>query len=331
MIVLWLGIEPKNRRDLEKLGTALQHLMSEDPQLSVKSAQEGGVLLGAASEAQLERVIDRLVHRSGVEASIARLEIAYKEALTADASGEAKYAHQSNGRGQYAHVKIRVRPGGQGSGFVFENVIAGGSIPAPMIPAVEAGIADVLDRGVVSGYPIDDVHVVLYDGSYHEIDSSPEAFRIAGAQAFLNAAKKAQPALLEPFMRVSIATPPNLESRVSDALRARRGERFFATDTRHEEVRSEQAGPTVVITAELPLSQLLGFEHDLRHRTNGLVTCSMQFSHYGPATTAGDDGDRDTPVRQPRHPRKPPLVLRATVPEPEEGGPDDVPTIVRRT
>ncbi len=315
MVLLWLGIDPKTRAEGERLGIALVSLMATDPSLAVRSAADGQVMLGAGSDTHLEAIVDRLVHEFGVEAGISKLEIAYKEALTVSAAGEAKYAKQSGGRGQYAHVKIRVHPGRQGSGFVFENVIGGGAIREEFVAPVEEGIAEMLDRGVLAGYPIDDVHVTLYDGSSHELDSSAAAFKIAGALAFVQAAKKAHPVLLEPFMRVSITVPPWEESHVNDALNARRGEPLFLNDGRSESGDSGLAS-RVTISAELPLSQLFGFDFELRRRTAGLAVCSMEFSHYGPATTAGDDGDRDTPVREPKPSRTPPRLLRASAPEP---------------
>jgi elongation factor G len=322
MILLWLRIEPKSKADQEKLGRGLQMMMAGEPSTAVRTAPDGTVMLGATSEAHLEALVDRLAREFCVEAAVSRPEIAYKEALTVSAAGDAKWAKRSGGRGQYAHVTIRVEPGQQGSGFVFENAIFSGAIPEEFVPAIREGIAETLDRGVLAGYPIDDVHVTLYDGSYHEVDSSAAAFKIAGGLAFVQAAKKGHPVLLEPFMHVSITVPRGLKSRVNDALEARRGEQFLLNDGR-----SESGDPglarRVTITAELPLSQLFGFDFELRRRTEGLATCSMQFSHYGPATTAGDDGDRAATVMEPRRPRTPLRTRSAAVPEPEDNALDD--------
>jgi elongation factor G len=307
MILLWLGVEPRSKADQEKLGLALQRLLADDSSLAIRSRPPDGVVtIGASSEAQLERVVDRLVHEFGVEAAIAGLDIAYKEALTLSAAGEAKYAKRLGGRGQYAHVRIRVRPLEQGSGFVFEDGIVGGAIPAEFAAPIEEGIAEALDRGPLAGYPIDDVHVTLDGGSYREQDSSAVAFKVAAALAFQDAARKAGPILLEPMMNVIVTAAIDDEETVIRSLQARRGV-IHSHDTR---------GNAETIAAMAPLSAMFGFESELRQRTGGRGMVSMEFSHYAPTTLAGDDGDRDTPVREPKHPRMPPHVLRASVPEP---------------
>ena len=317
MVLLWLGLTPKRKADEEKLGRGLQVLMGSDTSLAVKTRQsDGATMVGAESEAHLEHIIDRLVHEFDVEAGVTRLEIAYKEALTCGAYGEAKYAKQSGGRGQYGHVKIELQPGEPGSGFVFDNAIAGGAIPGNFVKPIAEGLREACEHGVLAGYPIEDVHVTLYDGSYHDVDSSPMAFKVAAAMAFQDAAKKAKPALLEPIMNVSVEVPPEYGSRVVDAL-SQRGARaqWFG---------GAMAGRgTRIVFTQLPLSQSFGYTTELRIRTDGHGKLTMTFSHYAPATLSEDDGDRDANVRSPLSPRTPPLILRASVPEPTDDAWDD--------
>jgi elongation factor G len=312
MILLWLAIEPHTDRDQEKLGLALQQLLADNPLLAVKSRAYGIVMLGASDEDQLAAVADQLVRRFGVGAAVKSLEIAYKETLTRPADGESEYAVQLDGRRQYAHVKLRVEPGAPGSGcvFKFDNAILGDAIPERMIPSVEEVIAEGIDRGVLAGYPIDDVHVAVYDGSYDDVDSSEAAFTIAGRLAFIDAARRAKPILIEPIMIVSVVTPFRYQSRVMDWLRPRRAGFLM-------NAKAIDASDTLSITILAPLSQLFGFRAELRARAaEGTVT--MAFSHYAPAAFSEDDGDRAADVTAPLHPRTPPLILRAAVPEPRD-------------
>jgi elongation factor G len=309
MILLWLGIVPHGRADAENLGQGLARLISDDPSLAMKTADDGVVMIGAVSEEQLDAVVDVLVG-FGVEAAVNKIEVAYKEGLTAAAEGEAKYVTPSGGRGQYAHVKLRVEPGEAGSGYVLENAVAG-AIPERMIPSVDEGIREGLDRGVLAGYPIDDVRVTVYDGSYHDVDSSEAAFKMAGVLAFRDAARKARPILLEPIMNVSVVVPPEYERRVNDVLRER-GAGFQSF--REEVVGSD----TVTISTLVPLSQMFSYGSDLRAHTDGLGMFRMTFSHYAPAILSGDDGDREADVTAPLRPRTPLRTLRASVPEPKD-------------
>jgi elongation factor G len=303
MVLLWLGIKPKAKADQERLGIGLQVLMAAEPSLAVKTDPSGGVLLGATSEAHLETVVERLAHQFGVEATVTRIEIAYKEALTRGAFGEAKYAKQSGGRGHYAHVKIGVRPGNSGSGFVFDNAIAGGAIPGEFVKPIAEGLREAASGGVLAGYPIDDVHVTLYDGSYHEVDSSAAAFKIAAALAFMDAAKKSQPVLLEPFVDVSVFVPPDYLPQAREILVSRRYRQLSTPTWSH-------------LWARMPMSETFGLASQLRGRTGGYAKCGIAFAGYAPAAHADDDGDRDTPVREPKRPRMPLPGLRASVPEP---------------
>jgi elongation factor G len=308
MILLWLGVDPKTDADRENLVRGLEQLLADEPALAVQPGADGVVMLGADSEEQLERVVGRLAHEFNVEAGISRLEIAYKEALTRAAKGEAKYAVQAGGRGQYGHVKILVEPGQEDSGYVFTSEILNGTIPDAFIGAIDEGICDALDRGVVAGYPMDDVRVTLWDGSYHDVDSSQEAFREAARLAFYDAARRAQPVLLEPVMAATLVVPEEYAARVAALLSAR-----------HAVSLSRRGGNDwPIVAALLPLSDTFGLAGQVRERTAGRGLYHVRFARYAPVTLAGDDGDRDTPVREPKRPRTPPHVLRAAVPEPRE-------------
>ncbi len=319
MVLLWLGVKPKSSDDVERLDRALAVLTTADPPLVVKtSAADGSTLLGAGSEEHLEVAADRLAREFGVRAEVTRVEIAYVEALTASARGEATYARPSGGRGQFAQVRLHVEPGMKGAGYLFESVLAGRAIPEVFVPAIDEGVRAVCARGVLAGYPIEDVRVTLYDGSFHELDSSAAAFRIAGAMAFMDAAKKAQPVLLEPIMHVFLVVPDEFVSVVNVLLSG--GHRRLTVH--------RAGGRWATIGARLPLSETFGLVSNVRRVTAGRGICHITFSHYAPAARAGDDRDRDTPVREPNHPRTPLRGLYASVPEP----PDDLfVDVVRRT
>ena len=206
--VISLAIEPKTKSDQEKLGVGLGKLMAEDPTFRVQTDQQTGqVIIAGMGELHLEIIVDRLKREFNVEATVGKPQVAYKETLTRPADGEMKYAKQTGGRGQYGHVKIHLYPGEPGTGYIFENETTGGSIPKEFIKPIDEGIKEALTRGVLAGYPIDDVRIELYDGSYHDVDSSEMAFKIAGSMAFQDAAKKAKPVLLEPVMRVEVVVP----------------------------------------------------------------------------------------------------------------------------
>ncbi len=269
--VISLSIEPKTKADQEKLGQGLGKLMAEDPTFRVKTDQATGeVVISGMGELHLDIIVDRLRREFNVEASVGRPQVAYKETLTRAADGEMKYAKQTGGRGQYGHAKIHLYPGEPGSGFVFENEITGGSIPKEYIKPIEEGIREALTRGVLAGYPIDDVRIELYDGSYHDVDSSEMAFKIAGSMAFQDAAKKAKPVLLEPMMRVEVVVPKEHMGDVMGNLSSRRGQ-----------IQSqEDRGGTQIINARVPLSEMFGYATDLRSRTQGRATYSMHFDRY---------------------------------------------------
>jgi elongation factor G len=272
--VISLAIEPKTKADQEKLGAGMQKLMAEDPTFRVKTDQQTGeVVIAGMGELHLEIIVDRLKREFNVEASVGRPQVAYKETLTRPADGEMKYAKQTGGRGQYGHVKIHLFPGEPGTGFVFENEITGGTIPKEYIKPIEEGIREALSRGVLAGYPVDDVRIELYDGGYHEVDSSEMAFKIAGSLAFQDAAKKAKPVLLEPVMRVEVVVPKEHMGDVMGNLSGRRG---------HIQSQEDRGG-TQIINARVPLSEMFGYATDLRSRTQGRATYSMHFDRYEPA------------------------------------------------
>jgi elongation factor G len=275
--VISLAIEPKTKSDQEKLGVGLQKLRAEDPTFHVQTdVQTGQVIIAGMGELHLEIIVDRLKREFAVEATVGKPQVAYKETLTRPADGEMKYSKQTGGRGQYGHVKIHLFPGEPGSGYIFENETTGGSIPKEFIKPIDQGIQEALTRGVLAGYPIDDVRIELYDGSYHDVDSSEMAFKIAGSMAFQDAAKKAKPVLLEPIMRVEVVVPKEHMGDVMGNLSSRRGQ-----------IQSqEDRGGTQIVNARVPLSEMFGYSTDLRSRTQGRATYSMHFDRYEQAPNA---------------------------------------------
>jgi elongation factor G len=269
--VISLAIEPKTKADQEKLGAGLQKLRAEDPTFHVQTDQQTGqVIIAGMGELHLEIIVDRLKREFGVEATVGKPQVAYKETLTRAADGEMKYAKQTGGRGQYGHAKIHLYPGEPGTGYIFENDVTQGAIPKEFIKPIDEGIKEALTRGVLAGYPVDDVRIVLYDGSYHDVDSSEMAFKIAGSMAFQDAAKKAKPVLLEPVMRVEVVVPKEHMGDVMGNLSSRRGQ-----------IQSqEDRGGTQIINARVPLSEMFGYATDLRSRTQGRATYSMHFDRY---------------------------------------------------
>ncbi len=272
--VISLAIEPKTKADQEKLGVGLQKLMAEDPTFRVNTdPQTGQVIIAGMGELHLEIIVDRLKREFNVEASVGKPQVAYKETLTRPADGEGRYVKQTGGRGQYGHAKIHLYPGEPGTGYIFENEVVGGSIPKEFIKPIDEGIKEALTRGVLAGYPVDDVKIELYDGSYHDVDSSEMAFKIAGSMAFQDAAKRAKPVLLEPVMRVEVVVPKDYMGDVMGNLASRRGQ-----------IQSqEDRGGTQIIAARVPLSEMFGYATDLRSRTQGRATFSMHFDRYEPA------------------------------------------------
>ena len=305
--VIWIAVAPRTDADRENLARGLAALVAEDPEISVKTDSPfGETIIGATWESHLEVILDRLKREFNVEASLGRPQIAYKELFTRPADGEMKYARQGGGIGEYAHVKIHVRPGQPGTGFVFRNVVTGGAIPGEFIKPIEYGIEEALTRGVVAGYPVEDVCVDLHDGSYHDLDSSATAFKIAGGLAFLDAATKAGPVLLEPVMRVRVTVHHEDADDVLGNLVSRRGE-----------IQSQAPeGDMRIISARVPLSELFGYSHDLHARTRGRGSVVVEFDAYEPCPpTGGDDGNRDADVGAPR--KRPPTLRSSGIALPE--------------
>jgi elongation factor G len=269
--VISLAIEPKTKADQEKLGQGMAKLMAEDPTFRVNTdEQTGQVVIAGMGELHLEIIVDRLKREFGVDASVGKPQVAYKETLTVPAEGHGLFKRQTGGRGQYGDAKIRVIPLEPGTGYQFENAIKGGAIPKEYIKPIDQGIQEALTRGILAGYPIDDVRIELYDGSYHEVDSSEMAFKIAGSMAFQDAAKKAKPVLMEPIMRVEVVSPKDYLGDVIGDLAARRGK-----------IQSqEDRGGTQIISARVPLSDMFGYATDLRSRTQGRAAYSMFFDRY---------------------------------------------------
>lgn len=271
--VISIAVEPKTKADQEKLGMSLQKLAMEDPSFRVKTDEETGqTIISGMGELHLEIIIDRLTREFKVEANVGKPQVAYKETITKPAKAEGKYIRQTGGRGQYGHCWLEIQPLEPGSGFVFENKIVGGVIPKEYIPAIEKGVREALDLGVLAGYPVTDVKVILYDGSYHEVDSSEMAFKIAASMAFKEAFSKASPILLEPIMKVEVVTPENFMGDVMGDLNSRRGKIQGM----------EMRGTAQVINAFVPLADMFGYATDLRSMTQGRATYTMQFSHYEP-------------------------------------------------
>lgn len=269
--VISLAIEPKSKADQEKMGFALQKLMQEDPTFRVKTDTETGqTIIAGMGELHLEIIVDRMMREFKVDANVGKPQVAYRETIRKKAEAEGKFIRQTGGRGQYGHVKIYVEPAMPGEGFVFENKVVGGAIPREYINPVEKGIAEAMETGVLAGYEMQDIKVTLFDGSYHEVDSSEIAFKIAGSMAFKEGVARAHPVLLEPIMKVEVVVPEEYMGDVIGDLNARRG---------HIERMERRAG-SQVITARVPLSDMFGYATDLRSRTQGRATHSMHFLRY---------------------------------------------------
>jgi elongation factor G len=275
--VISVAIEPKTKSDQEKLGISLDKLIREDPTFRVHTDPDTGqTILSGMGELHLEILVDRMVREFGVAANIGKPQVAYRETIRQHAEAEGKFVRQTGGRGQYGHVTIALDPQPAGSGFEFINEIVGGSIPREYIAPVEEGVRQALDTGVLAGFEVVDVKVTLLDGSYHEVDSSEMAFKIAGSMALKEAARRAKPVLLEPMMKVEVVVPEDFMGSVTGDLHSRRG-RVESTENR--------LGSTI-IQCKVPLSEMFGYSTDLRSMTQGRATYSMHFSHYDEAPKA---------------------------------------------
>lgn len=269
--VIEIAIEPKTKAGQEKMGMSLAKLAEEDPTFRTYTNEETGqTIIAGMGELHLEIIVDRLLREFKVEANVGKPQVSYKETITGEADVDNKYAKQSGGRGQYGHVKIKIYPREAGSGFEFKNSIVGGAIPKEYIPKIEEGIKESMETGLLAGYQVVDVGVELYDGSYHEVDSSEMAFKIAGSMAFREAAKKASPVLLEPIFKVEVIVPEEYMGDVIGDISGRRG-RIEGSD---------MDNGAVTVRAMVPLSEMFGYATDLRSRTQGRGNYSMQFSHY---------------------------------------------------
>ena len=269
--VMAVAIEPKTKADADKLSVSLHKMSQEDPTFRVHTDEETGqTIIAGMGELHLEILVDRLAREFQVAANVARPQVAYKESIRRPAEGEGKFIRQSGGRGQYGHVRLRLAPLPRGGGFVFDNAVVGGVIPKEYIPAVEAGVVEAMQHGIVAGYPVVDVKVSVYDGSYHDVDSSELAFKIAASMAFKEIAKKAEPSILEPIMDVEVVVPNEYMGDVIGDLNSRRGK-----------VRGleERAGAKVIL-AQVPLAEMFGYATDLRSHTQGRATFTMQVAFY---------------------------------------------------
>ncbi len=271
--VIQIAIEPKTKSDQDKMGDALFKLCQEDPSLRVRTDDDTGqTLISGMGELHLEIIVDRMLREFRVEANIGKPQVSYRETITKPAKAEGKFVRQSGGRGQYGHVVLEIEPSGMGKGFSFKNQIKGGNIPKEYIRPVENGISEAMDGGVLAGFPVVDVGVKLLDGSYHDVDSSEMAFKIAGSMGFKEACKRARPILLEPVMKTEVVVPEDYTSNVIGDLNSRRAKILGM----------EPRTGTQVITAETPLAEMFGYSTDLRSATQGRASFTMEFDHYAP-------------------------------------------------
>jgi elongation factor G len=269
--VISVAVEPKTKADQEKMGLALQKLAQEDPSFRVRTDEESGqTIISGMGELHLEIIVDRMRREFKVEANVGKPQVAYRETIRKYVEQEGKFVRQTGGRGQYGHVWIKLEPLERGQGYEFVNGIVGGVVPREYIPAVDKGIREQIENGVLAGYPVVDVKVTLFDGSYHEVDSSEMAFKIAGSMAFKEGFQKASPVLLEPIMKVEVITPEEYMGDVMGDLNRRRGL-----------VQGMEDGPAgKIVRAEVPLSEMFGYATDLRSQTQGRASYTMEFSKY---------------------------------------------------
>jgi elongation factor G len=268
--VISVAVEPKTKADQEKMGIALQKLAEEDPTFRVKTDEETGqTIISGMGELHLDILCDRMKREFKVESNVGKPQVAYRETITAPTDSECKYAKQSGGRGQYGHVKMTIEPN-PGKGYEFINKITGGVIPREYIPAVDKGCFEALEGGVVAGYPMVDVKITLFDGSFHDVDSSEMAFKIAGSMAMKDGAKKASPVILEPIFKVEVTTPEEYMGDIIGDLNSRRGMVQGMTDRNGAKI----------VDAKVPLSEMFGYATDLRSKSQGRATYSMEFEEY---------------------------------------------------
>jgi elongation factor G len=278
--VIAVAVEPKTKADQEKMGIALSKLAQEDPSFRVHTDEESGqTIISGMGELHLEIIVDRMRREFKVEANVGKPQVAYRETIRSTVEQEGKFVRQSGGRGQYGHVWLRIEPREAGLGYEFENAVVGGAVPKEYINAVDKGVQEQLENGVIAGFPVVDVHVTLYDGSYHDVDSSEMAFKIAGSMAVKEGCQKASPVLLEPIMKVEVVTPEDYMGDVMGDLNRRRGLVQGMEDS--------PAGK--LVRAEVPLAEMFGYATDLRSATQGRATYSMEFAKYNEAPTSVAD------------------------------------------
>jgi elongation factor G len=269
--VISQAVEPKTKADQEKMGIALSRLAQEDPSFRVRTDDESGqTIISGMGELHLEIIVDRMKREFGVEANVGKPQVAYREAIKRPTEIEGKFIKQTGGRGQYGHVWLKMEPQPPGKGFEFVDAIKGGNVPREYIPAVEKGLVETLPNGVLAGFPVVDVKVTLFDGSYHDVDSNENAFKMAASMAFKDGMRQASPVLLEPMMAVEVETPEEFMGNVMGDLSSRRGIMHGMDDV---------AG-VKVIKAEVPLSEMFGYSTTLRSLTQGRATYTMEFKHY---------------------------------------------------
>jgi elongation factor G len=269
--VISVAVEPKTKSDQEKMGLALQRLAKEDPSFRVSTDQESGqTIIAGMGELHLDIIVDRMKREFKVEANVGKPQVAYRETIRGSVEQEGKFVRQSGGRGQYGHVWLKIEPQEEGKGYEFVNGVVGGVVPREYVPAVDKGVKEALEGGVIAGYPVVDVKVTIFDGSYHDVDSNEMAFKIAGSMALKEGVRKAKPVLLEPIMKVEVVTPEDYSGDVIGDLNRRRGQIHGMDD-----------GPSgKVITAEVPLSEMFGYATSVRSMSQGRATFTMEFSKY---------------------------------------------------
>ncbi|MCA3450722.1 MAG: elongation factor G, partial [Rhodobacter sp.] len=273
--VIHVAVEPKTKSDQEKMGVALNRLAQEDPSFRVRTDEESGqTIISGMGELHLEIIVDRMKREFGVEANVGAPQVAYREAVRKAVEQEGKFVKQSGGRGQYGHVWIKLEPNEAGKGYQFVDAIKGGVVPREYIPAVDKGLQDSLGNGVLAGFPVVDVKVTLFDGSYHDVDSNENAFKMAASMAFKDAMRKANPVLLEPMMSVEVETPEEFMGNVMGDLNSRRGIIQGMDDL---------VSGIKAIKAEVPLKEMFGYSTALRSATQGRATYTMEFKHYSEA------------------------------------------------
>ncbi len=269
--VIAVAVEPRTKVDQEKMGVALQKLAKEDPSFRVHTDEDSGqTIISGMGELHLDIIVDRMKREFKVEANVGKPQVAYRETIRKTVEQEGKFIRQSGGRGQYGHVYLKIEPAKPGSGYEFVNAIAGGVVPREYIPAVDKGVREQMENGVIAGYPVVDCKVTLYDGSYHDVDSSEMAFKIAGSMGFREGSQKADPVLLEPIMKVEVVTPEDYMGDVMGDLNRRRG----------LPQGMEDAPAGKVIRAEVPLAEMFGYATDLRSMSQGRAVYSMEFEKY---------------------------------------------------